>query len=121
MTEYTIGEFSGLTGLSIHTLRYYEKEGLITPIRNTANRRCYTDQDLTWIDFIKRLKATRMPIKDIRKYAHLRAVGESTFAERMELLIRHHTALLEEITIMQDHLNKLENKIDYYAANLKTK
>ena len=51
--EYSIGEFSKLTGLGIHTLRYYEQEGLIAPERNSSNRRCYSDKDLTWIEFIK--------------------------------------------------------------------
>ena len=59
--EYSIGEFSKLTRLGIHTLRYYEHENLITPGRNSSNRRCYTDKDLAWIDFIKRLKDTGMP------------------------------------------------------------
>ena len=61
--DYSIGEFSKLTGLGIHTLRYYEQENLIRPKRNAANRRCYSDSDIKWIDFIKRLKDTGMPIK----------------------------------------------------------
>ena len=71
--EYSIGEFSKLTGLGIHTLRYYEQEGLIAPERNSGNRRCYYDKDLTWIEFIKRLKDTGMSIKEIKYYAELRA------------------------------------------------
>ena len=70
--EYSIGEFSKLTGLGIHTLRYYEQEGLIAPERNSGNRRCYSDKNLTWIAFIKRLKDTGMPIKEIKHYAELR-------------------------------------------------
>ena len=82
--EYSIGEFSKLTGLGIHTLRYYEQEGLIAPERNSGNRRGYYDKDLTWIEFIKRLKDTGMPIKEIKHYAELRAAGDSTLSERME-------------------------------------
>ena len=67
--EYSIGEFSKLTNLGIHTLRYYEHEGLIMPERNASNRRCYSDKDLTWIEFIKRLKDTGMPIKEIKHYS----------------------------------------------------
>lgn len=63
--DYSIGEFSKLTGLGIHTLRYYEQENLIIPKRNAANRRCYSDSDIKWIDFIKRLKDTGMPIKEL--------------------------------------------------------
>lgn len=57
---------SKLTGLGIHTLRYYEHENLIIPDRNSSNRRCYSDRDIAWIDFIKRLKDTGMPIKEIK-------------------------------------------------------
>ena len=67
--EYSIGEFSKLTGLGIHTLRYYEHENLIIPDRNSSNRRRYSDRDIAWIDFIKRLKDTGMPIKEIKRYA----------------------------------------------------
>lgn len=69
--EYSIGDFSKLTGLGIHTLRYYEHEGLIAPERNSGNRRCYSDKDLAWTYFIKRLKDTGMPIKEIKHYAKL--------------------------------------------------
>ena len=71
--EYSIGDFSKLTGLGIHTFRYYEHEGLIAPKRNANNRRCYSDKDLAWAYFINRLKDTGMPIKEIRHYAKLRA------------------------------------------------
>ena len=96
---YSIAEFSRLTDLGIHTLRYYEHEGLITPERNSSNRRCYSDKDLTWIEFIKRLKDTGMPIKEIRHYAKLRAVGTSTLHERLEMLIAHREVLLSLIHI----------------------
>ena len=68
--NYSIGEFSRLTGLGIHTLRYYEHENLIIPERNSSNRRRYSDRDIAWIDFIKRLKDTGMPIKAV-SYTHL--------------------------------------------------
>ena len=61
--EYSIGEFSRLTGLGIHTLRYYEQEGLIAPERNSGNRRRYSDRDIAWISFIKRLKIPECPLK----------------------------------------------------------
>ena len=70
--KYSIGDFSKLTNLGVHTLRYYEHEHLITPKRDSSNRRCYTDKDLAWINFIKRLKNTGMSIKEIQHYAELR-------------------------------------------------
>lgn len=116
--NYSIGEFSNLTGISIYTLRYYEKENLIVPQREKNGRRYYSEQDITWIEFIKRLKDTKMPIKEIQKYAQLRTDGDSTMNERMELLIEHKTVLEEEITKYTENLNKLKDKIDYYKTEI---
>ena len=119
--EYAIGEFSKMTGIGIHALRYYEKEKLIAPKRKDNGRRCYTDGDLKWIAFIARLKDTGMAIKEIRKYALLRAQGDDTLEARMEMLIQHRGALLEEISALQNHLSALDAKIDYYGAEIKNK
>lgn len=116
--DYSIGEFSEVTGLGIHTLRYYEHEGLITPMRNSSNRRRYSDRDITWIAFIKRLKATGMPIKEIKRYAALRAEGDATLSERMEMLIQHRQSLREQIRQLQEHETKLDEKIAFYRQEI---
>lgn len=116
--EYSIGEFSRLTNLGIHTLRYYEHENLITPKRNSSNRRCYSDKDLAWIEFIKRLKDTGMPIKEIQRYAKLRAEGDLTLNERMEMLTVHRESLNEQIKVLQEHMAKLDDKIDFYRQEI---
>lgn len=116
--EYSIGEFSRLTGLGIHTLRYYEQEGLIAPERNTGNRRRYSDQDIAWISFIKRLKDTGMPIKEIKRYAQLRAEGNPTLQARLEMLVQHRQALNEQIMQLQEHRDRLGEKIDFYRNEI---
>ena len=116
--EYSIGDFSKLTGLSIHTLRYYEHEGLITPERNSSNRRRYSDKDLIWIEFIKRLKDTGMPIKEIKHYAKLRAAGDPTIFERMEMLVQHRQTLNQQIAMLQEHKIKLDEKIEFYRKEI---
>ena len=116
--EYSIGEFSRLTGLGIHTLRYYEQERLIMPHRSASNRRCYSDQDAAWISFIKRLKDTGMPIKEIQRYAELRAMGEPTLNARMEMLIAHRNNLNKQIQQLQDHRAKLDEKIVSYRSEI---
>ncbi len=116
--EYSIGEFSRLTNLGIHTLRYYEHENLITPKRNSSNRRCYSDKDLAWTYFIKRLKNTGMPIKEIQRYAKLRAEGDLTLNERMEMLTVHRESLNEQIKALQEHMAKLDDKIDFYRQEI---
>ena len=116
--NYSIGEFSNLTNISIYTLRYYEKENLIIPNRKENGRRCYSEKDVIWIQFIKRLKDTKMPIKEIQEYAKLRANGDSTMNERMEMLIKHRIALKEEIIKSNEHLKKLNDKINYYKTEI---
>ncbi len=116
--EYSIGEFSKLTGLSIHTLRYYEYEQLIVPMRNKNNIRRYSDKDIAWIDFIKRLKDTGMPIKKIKEYAKLRSKGDITLFKRMEMLIQHYGFLEKQISILQEHKEKLDQKIKYYQVQI---
>ena len=116
--EYSIGEFSKLTGLSIHTLRYYEYEQLIVPMRNKNNIRRYSDKDIAWIDFIKRLKDTGMPIKKIKEYAKLRTKGDITLSKRMEMLIQHYGFLEKQISILQEHKEKLDQKIKYYQVQI---
>ena len=116
--DYSIGEFSKVTGLGIHTLRYYEHENLIIPLRNASNRRRYSEKDIAWIAFIKRLKATGMPIKEIKKYAALRAKGDITLSERMEMLIQHRQSLNEQIRQLQEHEAMLDEKIAFYQREI---
>ena len=116
--DYSIGEFSKVTGLGIHTLRYYEHENLIIPLRNASNRRRYSEKDIAWIAFIKRLKATGMPIKEIKKYAVLRAKGDATLSERMEMLVQHRRSLNEQIRQLQEHEAMLDEKIAFYRQEI---
>ena len=116
--DYSIGEFSKVTGLGIHTLRYYEHENLIIPLRNASNRRRYSEKDVAWIAFIERLKATGMPIKEIKKYAALRAEGDVTLSERMEMLIQHRQSLNEQIRQLQEHEAMLDEKIAFYRQEI---
>lgn len=117
--EYLIGEFAKITGFSIHTLRYYEKEHLIMPARNSSNRRCYSDKDIEWAGFIKRLKETGMPVKEIKQYAALRAAGDNTLKQRMEMLIMHRKSLGIKIKQMEEHMDKLDSKIKLYKEKIK--
>ena len=116
--DYSIGEFSKVTGLGIHTLRYYEHENLIIPLRNASNRRRYSEKDIAWIAFIKRLKATGMQIKEIKKYAALRGKGDVTLSERMEMLIQHRQSLNEQIRQLQEHEAMLDEKIAFYRQEI---
>ncbi|MCH4171484.1 MAG: MerR family transcriptional regulator [Lactobacillus sp.] len=112
--SYGIGEFSKIVDISIDTLRYYEKEKLIVPERDKSNRRSYTDRDIKWLNFIKRLKKTGMPIKNIKYYAKLRYQGDETIDERLKLLYDQRHRLEADQIELQTHINFLDAKIETY-------
>ncbi|MFH0258842.1 MerR family transcriptional regulator [Vibrio rumoiensis] len=107
--------FSSLVGLSSHTLRYYEKIGLLKNIhRNSSGHREYTNKDLIWIGFVKRLKDTAMPLDEILQYAKLRELGPESLLERQHLLEQHQQNLKKHIDEQQKHMAALEEKIGLY-------
>lgn len=113
-----IGEFSKITGISADTLRYYEKEGIIKPMRNESDRRNYSESDVKWAEFIIRLKDTGMPIREIRRYAKLRVKGNETLYERLEMLLAHQKKLDTQIAKLLENRSRLDNKIEYYRNEL---
>ena len=109
--------FSELTGLSSHTLRYYEKIGLLKNIRrNNSGHRQYTQQDLLWFGFIIRLKETAMPLDQILEYAALREAGAHTAQQRLALLEAHQAVLENHIESQRAHLVALAHKVQLYKA-----
>lgn len=111
-----IQKFSEITNISSHTIRYYEKIGLLRNIsRNSSGHRWFTEKDIVWIEFIKRLKDTGMPLDNILKYADLRGEGDSTSELRMQILEDHAVMLEEKIAEDEHHLKKLKEKIKHYS------
>ena len=114
--KLTIQEVAQATGLTPHTLRYYERIGLIHPINREENtRRCYTADDVGWIDFLLKLRATGMSIKDMQRYAELQRQGEETLPERVEMLKSLRDKVESHIEEMNEHLKLIYYKIDYYS------
>ena len=112
-----MSEFSSLVELSPHTLRYYEKIGLLKNVqRNSSGHRMYSSMDFKWISFIKRLKETAMPLEEILEYAKLREVGSESVMLRKILLEQHKENLRVHIDQQQKHLQALEDKINLYKS-----
>ena len=99
--QYSIGEFTKLTGLSTYTLRYYEKEKLITPARDHHERRFYTELDIKWVGFLLHLKGTGMSMNEIKQYVKLRAQGDETIPARRELLNQVQARCVAQIEEMK--------------------
>lgn len=112
---FTIQQVAEMTSLSVHTLRYYEKIGLLTNIKRESNGyRRYTEADISWIDFLIRLRATGMPISEMKKFSDLRSQGEETISKRRALLEEHQKNSLNHFRELQNNLIKIEEKINYY-------
>jgi DNA-binding transcriptional MerR regulator len=111
----TIQEVAQATGLSAHTLRYYERVGLIHPIGREENtHRRYTPDDVGWIDFLTKLRATGMSIKDMQKYAELQRRGDETLPDRVEMLKSLRDKVETHIEELNEHLKLIYYKIEFY-------
>jgi DNA-binding transcriptional MerR regulator len=119
-TGVSIAEAARRTGVSVHTLRYYERAGLaVTPIdRTVGGRRRYHQLDLDWILVCTRLRATGMPIKTIRRYAQLVAAGHGNEHERLALMEAHRADVMAKLAEIQDNLALIDHKIDVYRGRL---
>ncbi len=115
--RYTIGEIVSRTGLTAHTLRWYERIGLLEhPARSHSGQRRFSDRDVTWLEFLARLRLTAMPVADMVRYAELRREGEHTAPERKELLEAHREVVRQRITDLQATLLIIDFKIDSYDS-----
>ena len=117
---YSIQDVSNKTGLSTHTLRYYEKEGLISGVeRSQGGFRQYTDEDLERLGLIRCLKNTGMSIQEIARFVQLTHEGDHTLEERVELLREHRERVLERMAEMQEHLDKVTRKLNFFTEKLR--
>lgn len=112
----TIQEVSEATGLSVHTLRYYERIGLIHSIGRAQNtHRRYSMDDIGWIEFLKKLRAIGMPIHQMQVYAELQRQGDETLPERLEMLKQLRRNVEAHIAELQEHLKLIHYKIELYG------
>jgi DNA-binding transcriptional MerR regulator len=113
--SYSIAEAARRSGLSIDTLRYYERIKLVDPpARDTAGRRAYSEADLAWLGFLTKLRTTGMPIKSMREYATLRRRGVTGASRRKAILVEQRRSVTERIAELKACLDILDYKIDNY-------
>jgi len=115
-TPRAIRDAAQETGLSVHTLRYYEQIGLIPPVqRARSGHREYTDWDIAWLGFLCKLRATGMPIRKMRAYVQLQQRGDETLRERLELLKAHRDALATRIHELSEMYQYIDAKVVHYS------
>jgi DNA-binding transcriptional MerR regulator len=116
----SIAEAARRTGVSVHTLRYYERAGLVvTPVDRTyGGRRRYRQLDLDWITVCTRLRATGMPIRSVRRYAELVAAGHGNEKERLALMEAHRAEVTARLAEVQENLKLIDHKIGVYRGRM---
>jgi DNA-binding transcriptional MerR regulator len=115
----SISEAAEAAGMSVHTLRYYERAGLMWRVhRNGSGHRRYDRRDVDWLILVNKLRATGMPIRRIREYAEMVRAGEGNEAERLELLERHREEILARVAELQANLEAVDYKINLYRERL---
>jgi DNA-binding transcriptional MerR regulator len=116
-SSLTIKEVAALTGLTAYTLRYYERIGLIAPIKRApSGQRRYAASDMDWLKFLLRLRATNMPISQMQTFALLRAEGNATTAKRCEILEQHLQKVNADVQELKQSAKVLHAKIQHYQA-----
>lgn len=113
---YSISQMAQRFGVEPHTLRFYEKEGIITPERTESGIRCYTDENVAQLEMAMCLKSTGMPLKEIKKYFDLVNEGDDTLDQRLKIFTDHREHVLEEIEQLKKYLCKIECKIEWYRG-----
>jgi DNA-binding transcriptional MerR regulator len=116
----SISEAAEQTGLSTHTLRYYEREGLMLGGvgRASSTHRRYTGLDIQWVQFLTKLRSTAMPIAKVREYVDLVRQGDSSFAARLALLEAHRVTVVAQLDEMTNSLAAIDFKIATYRKGI---
>ena len=117
---YSIRDVSKKTGLSAHTLRYYEKEGLLSHVgRSSGGFRQYSDEDLEALGLICCLKNTGMSLQEITRFVELTHEGEQTLKARVEMLREHRENVIARMAEMQKYLDKVTWKLNFFSEKLR--
>ncbi len=116
MNGYSISQVAQRFGIQPHTLRFYEKEGIVSPSRLPSGIRTYGEEDVSRLEMAMCLKSTGMPLKDIKRYFDLVDQGDKTLDQRLEIFTDHRQHVLDQIDELQKYLGKIEKKIDWYRG-----
>jgi DNA-binding transcriptional MerR regulator len=116
----SIGQAAERTRLSVHALRYYEREGLLpSPVRRGPDgRRAYSDNDLEWLDLCVKLRSSGMPLASIRRYAGLVRQGNGNEPERLAILRDHRQRVTGQIAALTACLDTIACKVKLYEESL---
>ncbi len=117
---FSIGEVAERTGMSVHALRYYERNGLLAVDvpRTSSGHRRYSADDVEWIEVCRQLRRSGMPLATLREYTELVRAGAGNERQRLDLLRRHQRGVQAEIDALQISLNLINYKVDFYEQRV---
>lgn len=118
--RYSIGQVAKKLGLTTHTIRYYDKEGLLPFVRKgSSGARVFEEDDVDWLIIVECLKATGMPLKEIRKYILLCQQGDETLQMRFEMFKKQKIEIEKQMNTLKQYMEKIDFKIAYYDDAVK--
>lgn len=114
---YTVKQVAEKTGISAHTVRFYDKEGLFPHVaRDEHNVRLFSEQDLEWVGVVQCLRETGMPLADVKAFVQLSLQGDVTIPTRHKILQHQVLKVEEDLLAMERRINTLRRKVAYYDA-----
>ncbi|MDP0465334.1 MerR family transcriptional regulator [Shouchella clausii] len=114
-----MGQVAEETGLSIHTLRYYEKEGILPPIkRDEFGARVFDEEAMEWLRFACCLRDTGMTIEEMKGFSQLTLQGDKTIPERVKLLNRQKERVANQVKQLMKNMSMIEQKLEIYREKL---
>jgi Predicted transcriptional regulators len=113
--NYSISQVAERFQIEPHTLRYYEKEGIVIPERTKTGIRTYTEENISQLEMTMCLKSTGMSLKNIKKYFDMVSIGDCTLDARLKIFTDHRQHVLDEIDVLKSHLARIEGKICWYG------
>ncbi len=117
--KYSVTEAAKISGLSAHTLRYYDDLGLFPFLQRTpGEKRLFSDADMQWIQLIECLRNTGMPISEVKHYVELCLKGDETLNERLKIVKNQEAIMKDQIREMRKHLKLLQFKKHYYEQKI---
>lgn len=114
--RYSIGQVAKKLGLTTHTIRYYDKEGLLPFVRKgSSGARVFGEDDVDWLIIVECLKGTGMPLKEIRTYIQLCQQGDTTLQKRLEMFKKQKEEIEKQMRTLKQYMEKIDFKIAYYG------
>lgn len=112
-------EMAETCDVTVDTLRYYEREGLLDVIERTdGGQRRYTSHDVAWVQLLRCLRVTALPIREMRRFAELMRIGDAAIPQRVALLEEHRVTVVEQMDELQAALTRIDEKLSHYRSFL---